>query len=98
MPLNATLSQQIFGVISTLTREYGQELKGFIPPSIMDREIKKLLRIKNEVAVLESELADHSGVSKETVAVAVRLRHLGVVSGTDFIKGNNDDEPPPAAA
>lgn len=40
MPLNSTLSQQIFGVISTLTREYGKEPQGFIPPSIMDREIK----------------------------------------------------------
>ena len=25
MPLNSTLSQQIFGVISALTREYGKE-------------------------------------------------------------------------
>lgn len=98
MPLNTTLSQQIFGVISMLTREYGQEPQGFIPPSIMDREIKKLTRIKNEIAVLENELSDKAGLPKETVAVAVRLRHLGVVSGTDFIKGNNDDEPPPAAA
>lgn len=98
MPLNTTLSQRIFDVISTLTREYGQEPQGFIPPSIMDREIKKLIRVKNEVAILESEFADKAGVSKETAAVAVRLRHLGVVSGTDFIKGNNDDDPPPAAA
>ena len=43
MPLNSTLSQQIFSVISSLTREYGQEPQGFIPPSIMDREIKKLI-------------------------------------------------------
>lgn len=98
MPLNTTLSQQIFGVISTLTREYAQEPQGFIPASMMDREIKKLIRIKNEVAVLEQSLADKAGVSKETVAVAVRLRHLGVVPGTDFHKGNNDDDPPPAAA
>lgn len=98
MPLNSTLSQQIFGVISTLTREYGQEPQGFIPPSIMDREIKKLIRVKNEVAILESEFADKAGVSKETVAVAVRLRHLGVVPGTAYSKGNNDDDPPPAAA
>lgn len=97
MPLNSTLSQQIFGVISTLTREYGQEPQGFIPPSIMDREIKKLIRVKNEVAILESEFADKAGVSKETAAVAVRLRHLGVVNGSD-LKGNNDDDLPPAAA
>ena len=97
MPLNTTLSQQIFGVISTLTREYGQEPQGFIPPSIMDREIKKLIRIKNEVAVLESELSDKSGLSKETVAVAVRLRHLGVVQGTVYSKGNDNDDLPPAA-
>lgn len=97
MPLNTTLSQQIFGVISTLTREYGQEPQGFIPPSIMDREIKKLIRIKNEVSVLESELADKSGLSKETVAVAVRLRHLGVVPGTAYSKGNDNDDLPPAA-
>lgn len=96
MPLNTTLSQQIFGVISTLTREYGQEPQGFIPPSIMDREIKKLIRVKNEVAVLESELADKAGVSKETVAVAVRLRHLGVVPGTVYSKGNDNDVPPAA--
>lgn len=97
MPLNSTLSQQIFGVISALTREYGLEPQGFIPTSIMDREIKKLIRIKNEVAVLESELADKAGVSKETVAVAVRLRHLGVVPGTVYSKGNDNDDLPPAA-
>lgn len=97
MPLNTTLSQQIFGVISALTREYGLEPVGQIPPSIMDREIKKLIRIKNEVAALENELADKAGVSKETVAIAVRLRHLGVVPGADFNKGSNDDDPPPAA-
>lgn len=97
MPLNSTLSQQIFGVISTLTREYGKEPQGFIPPSIMDREIKKLIRIKNEVATLEKELADKAGVSEETVAVAVRLRHLGVVPGTVYSKGNNNDDLPPAA-
>lgn len=97
MPLNSTLSQQIFGVISALTREYGKEPQGFIPPSIMDREIKKLIRIKNEVAILESELADKAGVSKETVAVAVRLRHLGVVPGTVYSKGNDNDDLPPAA-
>lgn len=98
MPLNSTLSQQIFSVISALTREYGLEPQGFIPAAIMDREIKKLIRIKNEVDALENELADKAGVSKETLAVAVRLRHLGVVSGSDFHKGNNDDDPPPAAA
>lgn len=97
MPLNFTLSQQIFGVISSLTREYGQEPQGFIPPSIMDREIKKLIRIKNEVAALEKELSDKSGLSKETVAVAVRLRHLGVVPGTVYSKGNDNDDLPPAA-
>lgn len=97
MPLNSTLSQQIFGVISSLTREYGQEPQGFIPPSIMDREIKKLIRIKNEVAALEKELSDKSGLSKETVAVAVHLRHLGVVPGTVYSKGNNNDDLPPAA-
>ncbi len=97
MPLNSTLSQQIFGVISTLTREYGKEPQGFIPPSIMDREIKKLIRIKNEVAALEKELSDKSGLSKETVAVAVRLRHLGVVPGTVYSKGNDNDDLPPAA-
>ena len=97
MPLNTTLSQQIFGVISTLTREYGQEPQGFIPPSIMDREIKKLIRIKNEVATLEKELADKAGVSEETVAVAIRLRHLGVVPGTAYSKGNDNDDLPPAA-
>lgn len=98
MPLNSTLSQRIFDVISTLTREYGQEPQGFIPPSIMDLEIKKLICVKNEVAVLENELADKAGVSKETVAVAVRLRHLGVVPGMAYSKGSNDDDPPPAAA
>lgn len=98
MPLNSTLSQQIFGVISALTREYGKEPQGFIPASIMDREIKKLIRLKNEVAALESELSDKFGLSKETVAVAVRLRHLGVVPGMAYSKGNNDDDPPPAAA
>lgn len=97
MPLNSTLSQQIFGVISTLTREYGQEPIGFIPASIMDREIKKLIRIKNEVNALEYELADKAGLSKETVAIAVRLRHLGVVNGSDFKKDNSDDDIPPAA-
>lgn len=97
MPLNTTLSQQIFGVISALTREYGQEPQGFIPASIMDREIKKLIRIKNEVAALEKELSDKSGLSKETVAVAVRLRHLGVVPGTVYSKGNDNDDLPPAA-
>lgn len=97
MPLNSTLSQQIFGVISTLTREYGKEPQGFIPPSIMDREIKKLIRIKNEVAALEKELSDKSGLSKETVAVAVRLRHLGVVPGTAYSKENDNDDLPPAA-
>lgn len=97
MPLNTTLSQQIFGVISALTREYGQEPQGFIPPSIMDREVKKLVRIKNEVAALEKELSDKSGLSKETVAVAVRLRHLGVVPGTVYSKGNDNDNLPPAA-
>lgn len=97
MPLNSTLSQQIFSVISSLTREYGQEPQGFIPPSIMDREIKKLIRIKNEVAALEKELSDKSGLSKETVAVAVRLRHLGVVPGTVYSKGNDNDDLPPAA-
>ena len=97
MPLNSTLSQQIFGVISSLTREYGQEPQGYIPPSIMDREIKKLIRIKNEVAALEKELSDKSGLSKETVAVAVRLRHLGVVPGTVYSKGNDNDDLPPAA-
>lgn len=54
-------------------------------------------RIKNEVAVLENELSDKSGVSKETVAVAVRLRHLGVVPGTAYGKGNDNDDLPPAA-
>ena len=98
MPLNSTLSQQIFGVISALTREYGKEPQGFIPASIMDREIKKLIRLKNEVAALESELSDKFGLSKETVAVAVRLRHLGVVPGTVYSKRNNDDDPPPPAA
>ncbi len=97
MPLNSTLSQQIFGVISALTREYGLEPQGFIPPSIMDREIKKLIRIKNEVDALENELSDKAGVSKETVAVAVRLRHLGVVPGTVYSKGNDNDDLPPAA-
>lgn len=97
MPLNSTLSQQIFGVISALTREYGQKPQGFIPPSIMDREIKKLIRIKNEVDALENELAGKAGVSKETVAVAVRLRHLGVVPGTVYSKGNDNDDLPPAA-
>lgn len=97
MPLNLSLSQQIFGVISTLTREYGQEPIGFIPSSMMDREIKKLIRIKNEVAVLEQSLADKAGVSKETVAVAVRLRHLGVVPGTVYSKGNDNDDLPPVA-
>ena len=97
MPLNSTLSQQIFGVISALTREYGKEPQGFIPASIMDREIKKLIRLKNEVAALESELSDKFGLSKETVAVAVRLRHLGVVPGTVYSKGNDNDDLPPAA-
>lgn len=97
MPLNMTLSQRIFGVISELTREYGKEPQGFIPPSIMDREIKKLIRIKNEVATLEKELADKAGVSEETVAVAVRLRHLGVVPGIAYSKGNDNDDLPPAA-
>lgn len=97
MPLNTTLSQRIFGVISSLTSEYGQEPQGFIPASIMDREIKKLIRIKNEVAALEKELSDKSGLSKETVAVAVRLRHLGVVPGTVYSKGNDNDDLPPAA-
>lgn len=97
MPLNSTLSQQIFGVISTLTREYGKEPQGFIPASIMDREIKKLIRLKNEVAALESELSDKFGLSKETVAVAVRLRHLGVVPGTAYSKENDNDDLPPAA-
>lgn len=97
MPLNTTLSQQIFGVISELTREYGKEPQGFISPSTMDREIKKLIRVKNEVAALESELADKAGVSRETVAVAVRLRHLGVVPGTAYSKGNDNDDLPPAA-
>ncbi len=97
MPLNSTLSQQIFGVISALTREYGKEPQGFIPASIMDREIKKLIRIKNEVAALESELSDKFGLSKETVAVAVRLRHLGVVPGTAYSKENDNDDLPPAA-
>lgn len=97
MPLNSTLSQQIFGVISALTREYGKEPQGFIPPSIMDREIKKLIRLKNEVAALESELSDKFGLSKETVAVAVRLRHLGVVPGTAYSKENDNDDLPPAA-
>lgn len=97
MPLNSTLSQQIFSVISALTREYGQEPQGFIVPSIMDREIKKLIRIKNEVDALENELADKAGVSKETLAVAVRLRHLGVVPGTAYSKGNDNDDLPPAA-
>lgn len=97
MPLNSTLSQQIFGVISALTREYGQEPQGFIPAAIMDREIKKLIRIKNELAVLENEIADKAGVSKETLAVAVRLRHLGVVPGTAYSKGNDNDDLPPAA-
>lgn len=73
MPLNSTLSQQIFSVISALTR------------------------IKNEVDALENELADKAGVSKETVAVAVRLRHLGVVPGTAYSKGNDNDDLPPAA-
>lgn len=97
MPLNSTLSQQIFGVISELTREYGKEPQGFIPASIMDREIKKLIRLKNEVAALESELSDKFGLSKETVAVAVRLRHLGVVPGTAYSKENDNDDLPPAA-
>ena len=97
MPLNSTLSQQIFGVISSLTREYGQEPQGFIPPSIMDREIKKLIRIKNEVAALEKKLSDKSGLSKETVAVAVRLRHLGVVPGTAIEQDNDNDDDPTAA-
>lgn len=97
MPLNSTLSQQIFSVISALKREYGQEPQGFIPPSIMDREVKKLIRIKNELAVLENEIADKAGVSKETLAVAVRLRHLGVVPGTVYSKGNDNDDLPPAA-
>lgn len=97
MPLNSTLSQQIFGVISSLTREYGKEPQGFIPASIMDREIKKLIRLKNEVAALESELSDKFGLSKETVAVAVRLRHLGVVPGTAYSKENDNDDLPPAA-
>lgn len=89
MALNTTLSQQIFSVISALTREYGQEPQGFIPAAIMDREVKKLVRIKNEVDMLEKELADKAGLPKETVAVAVRLRHLGVVSGADFNGGKN---------
>lgn len=97
MPLNSTLSQQIFGVISALTREYGKEPQGFIPASIMDREIKKLIRLKNEVAALESDLSDKFGLSKETVAVAVRLRHLGVVPGTAYSKENDNDDLPPAA-
>lgn len=97
MPLNSTLSQQIFGVISALTREYGKEPQGFIPHSIMDREVKKLIRIKNELDVLENEIADKAGVSKETLAVAVRLRHLGVVPGTAYSKGNDNDDLPPAA-
>lgn len=97
MPLNSTLSQQIFSVISALTREYGKEPQGFIPPSIMDREIKKLIRLKNEVAALESELSDKFGLSKETVAVAVHLRHLGVVPGTAYSKENDNDDLPPAA-
>lgn len=97
MPSNSTLSQQIFGVISALTREYGKEPQGFIPASIMDREIKKLIRLKNEVAALESELSDKFGLSKETVAVAVRLRHLGVVPGTAYSKENDNDDLPPAA-
>lgn len=64
MQLNTALSQQIFGVVSALTREYGQEPVGQIPLSIMDREIKKLIRIKNEVAVLEDALAQKAGVSQ----------------------------------
>ena len=63
----------------------------------MDREIKKLIRLKNEVAALESELSDKFGLSKETVAVAVRLRHLGVVPGTAYSKENDNDDLPPAA-
>lgn len=97
MQLNTALSQQIFGVVSALTREYGQELVGQIPPSIMDREIKKLIRIKNEVAVLEDALAQKAGVSKETVAIAVRLRHLGVVPGTAIKQDNDNDDDPTAA-
>ena len=97
MSVNATLSQRIFSVISTLTREYGQEPVRFIPASIMEREIKKLTRIKNEVNELEYELADKAGLPKETVAIAVRLRHLGVVNGADFKKDNSDDDLPPAA-
>lgn len=97
MQLNTALSQQIFGVVSALTREYGQEPVGQIPLSIMDREIKKLIRIKNEVAVLEDALAQKAGVSKETVAIAVRLRHLGVVPGTAIKQDNDNDDDPTAA-
>lgn len=97
MQLNTALSQQIFGVVSALIREYGQEPVGQIPPSIMDREIKKLIRIKNEVAVLEDALAQKAGVSKETVAIAVRLRHLGVVPGTAIKQDNDNDDDPTAA-
>ena len=97
MQLNTALSQQIFGVVSALTRESGQEPVGQIPPSIMDREIKKLIRIKNEVAVLEDALARKAGVSKETVAIAVRLRHLGVVPGTAIKQDNDNDDDPTAA-
>lgn len=97
MQLNSALSQQIFGVVSALTREYGQEPVCQIPPSIMDREIKKLIRIKNEVAVLEDALAQKAGVSKETVAIAVRLRHLGVVPGTAIKQDNDNDDDPTAA-
>lgn len=97
MQLNTALSQQIFGVVSALIREYGQEPVGQIPPSIMDREIKKLIRIKNEVAVLEDALAQKAGVSKETVAIAVRLRHLGVVLGTAIKQDNDNDDDPTAA-
>ena len=97
MQLNTALSQQIFSVISALTREYGQEPIGLIPPSIMKREIKKLIRIKNEIAVLEDALAQKTGVSKETVAIAVRLRHLGVVPGTIIEQDNDNDDDPSAA-
>ena len=97
MQLNTALSQQIFGVVSALTREYGQEPIGFIPASIMEREIKKLTRIKNEVNELEYELADKVGLPKETVAIAVRLRHLGVVPGTAIKQDNDNDDDPTAA-
>lgn len=78
MPLNNSLSQQIYNATSRLATEYCQS-DGRPVPEVFQRNIKKLQDLAKDVKTLESIVVDENPeVTGETLAIAIKLQRAGV--------------------